>query len=76
LPWLTAPIRARHSANWGCGAVVGTTRYREARTWYAGASPGRQHFVMLVAASLLIVALLAIAIAVFAIFGVSADGAL
>ena len=60
----------------GCGGVDRTSEHRTARTWYAEASPGTQHAVMLVAASLLVMVLIAIAVLVLAVFGVSADGAL
>jgi hypothetical protein len=60
----------------GCGAVERTSRRSNARTWYADSSPGTQHFVMLVAASLMVLVLIAIALVVLAVFGVSADGAL
>ena len=53
-----------------------TSEHRTARTWYAEASPETQHAVMLVAASLLVMVLIAIAVVVLAVFGVSADGAL
>ena len=52
-----------------------TSRHRNARTWYAEASPGKQHFAMLVAASLMVVVLIAIAIVALAVLGVSPDGA-
>jgi hypothetical protein len=52
------------------------SRYRNARTWYAEASPGTQHFVMLVAASLVVVVLIALVVIALAVFGVSADGGL
>jgi hypothetical protein len=70
------PTRARHFAKRGFGAVDPTSERRNARTWYAEASSAKQHLVMLVVASLMVMVLIAIAVVVLAVFGVSADGAL
>jgi hypothetical protein len=56
--------------------VERTSEHRNARTWYAEASPVAQHVVMLLVASLVALVLIAIAVGVRAVFGVSADGAL
>jgi hypothetical protein len=56
--------------------VERTSRHRNARTWYAEASPGKQHLVMLAAASLMVLVLIAIVALVLMVFGGSAEGAL
>jgi predicted membrane-bound mannosyltransferase len=56
--------------------VERTSEHRNVRTWYAEASPVAQHVVMLLAASLIVLVLIAIAVVVHGVFGVSADGAL
>lgn len=68
--------QARRSAKWGCGAVDRASRWREARTWYADASPSEQHVVMLVGAALVVIALIAIVLVALAVFGVNPDGTL
>ena len=60
----------------GCGAVDRMSRYREAWTWYADASPGKQHVVMVVGAALVVMVLLAIVVVALVVFGVSPDEAL
>jgi hypothetical protein len=52
------------------------SKRRRARTWYAEASPGERHFVVLVAAPLMVLVLIVVAVVVLALFGVSAGGAL
>jgi hypothetical protein len=47
----------------GVGAVEQVSGYRKAWTWYAEASPVKQHAVMLVVASLLVMVLIAILVA-------------
>jgi hypothetical protein len=53
-----------------------TREHRNARAWYADASPGKQHLAMLVVASLTVLVLIGIAAVALAIFGVSTDGTL